>query len=497
MSFKCYRVRKFLKPQENIFFRIVSNELQNAFQNVSGLHVLIGNLGIDGAPADALFISNERIIIIDFKDYTGELSLLENGPWKITTKVKELEVKGGSYLNPFIQANEYRGSLITLLEKHSFSYLEGTHSNFKLGQISCMILFHKPISYRINDIPGKMSPYFYVEDNTTYIEKIKDIISSGLKLSDKEIMKILAVLGLGEDSLYDKDEKLGEEGNNSIPLDPFEKAQIKSPIQENYFVSKILGSKWIILLSLLGLIPFIGILFPALGLIFAIIGIPFAIFMIVIFLIALTEPDLNHLRLQIMCAIYIASLISSVWFLSKKKTEIFLAKGASFYSDDSGGAYRINIRNTKYTKNKSDNDTAKSELFRGTYGNIGDTFDVIIHYINKTSRALRNPKVRLQWNKARGELLLGIVVNEDSSRTVISDYAYIIVNKYLKDSKLTFRLTGFEWDPIHSNHKTMPFNQNGSELTTKNGFELGDIPGMLTGGIPDEGNIKVIGILSN
>jgi hypothetical protein len=71
MSFNSYLVRKFDHTHENQYFRQFSEKLDKAFGKLSGEHVLIGNISVNGHSLDALFICRGQIMVIDFKEYAG------------------------------------------------------------------------------------------------------------------------------------------------------------------------------------------------------------------------------------------------------------------------------------------------------------------------------------------------------------------------------------------------------------------------------------------
>jgi hypothetical protein len=86
MGFHSYLVEKFNTTHENRFFRHLNSKLNQALGDKDGSHVLIGNVSVDGQSLDAIFIKRGAIIVIDFKDYSGEVAFSENGPWKIKYK---------------------------------------------------------------------------------------------------------------------------------------------------------------------------------------------------------------------------------------------------------------------------------------------------------------------------------------------------------------------------------------------------------------------------
>jgi superfamily I DNA and/or RNA helicase len=205
MAYKSYLTRQYEHTQENAFFRAFSTQLRRTFKDVEGLHILIGNVSCNGHQIDALFISSGKIIVIDFKNYGGSLTFSETNAWRISTGNDFVFVKGGGGIrNPYQQVNAYRHSLREFLSNKQSDFLEPNHTNFNLGHLSGLVLFHQPITFDTNEIPQNIRVYFDVSDNNHCIATISDRTSGQLKLSDSEIGKILLTLDIREENLYDE-----------------------------------------------------------------------------------------------------------------------------------------------------------------------------------------------------------------------------------------------------------------------------------------------------
>lgn len=234
MAFKSYLIEQFNYTHENVFFRQVSNNLKKEFQNKNGLHILIGNLSCNGHQLDALFISKGKIIVIDFKNYGGKLIFSENNPWQIFPEEGEsVFVKGGgSIRNPYQQVNAYRNSLIQVLETKQNDFADKNHFDLNFRHTGGMVIFHNPIKIE-NNIPNKIEYYFDVVDNNTCIDRIKDKVSDKLQLSDEEINKILAILDIKDENLYDENQEIKEQDNKKLPSNAVERLQMIKRLLEN------------------------------------------------------------------------------------------------------------------------------------------------------------------------------------------------------------------------------------------------------------------------
>lgn len=107
---------------ENIQFRRVSSALKQLFEKKDWNGLLIGNPFNEDYSrfrADALLFYNHGVIIIDFKDYRGEIKLPANDQdfrltkWNnLTPSGDRILIKAGNrFINPFIQLDSYRSVL--------------------------------------------------------------------------------------------------------------------------------------------------------------------------------------------------------------------------------------------------------------------------------------------------------------------------------------------------------------------------------------------------
>ena len=215
MPYRSYLTRQYDHTHENSFFRVFSTQLRRTFREVDGLHILIGNVSCNGHQIDALFISSGKIIVIDFKNYGGTLTFSETNPWRISTGNDFVFVKGGGGIrNPYQQVNAYRHSLRQILSNKQSEILEPNHDNFNLGHLSGLVLFHQPITFDTNEIPQSIKMYFDVADNNNCIATISDRTSVQLNLADIEIEKVLTLLDIREENLYDETQ---EPANPQLP----------------------------------------------------------------------------------------------------------------------------------------------------------------------------------------------------------------------------------------------------------------------------------------
>ncbi|OCB71213.1 hypothetical protein B0A79_22740 [Flavobacterium piscis] len=176
------------KNYENTFFREFADNLKKMFDKYSLDGLLIANSECEAEKRlqiDALLVTEKAVLIIDFKNFGGKITLPKNaksefdfGKW--TNKNGE-QIKGGSSINPFIQLKTQKERFIKVVEKQILKKLSPSDS-FNAYHTVRAVCFQKPIEL-IGKIPSNEELNFFIFDKNTYLETIKDIID----ISDKEV----------------------------------------------------------------------------------------------------------------------------------------------------------------------------------------------------------------------------------------------------------------------------------------------------------------------
>lgn len=168
--------KKASRSHENIFFRKFARSLKGYFDAHDINGVLLGYPTCRIAnelQIDALLITERTMIIIDFKNYSGTLTLPDKsnfkvGDWEMSSGVT---VRGGSKTNPFLQLEHQRRLLAGMLKKKASDL-----TKFKPNHISTVVCFTKPVEV-IGSIPGKLTLRFFITDSRSYLEMLFDIVS--------------------------------------------------------------------------------------------------------------------------------------------------------------------------------------------------------------------------------------------------------------------------------------------------------------------------------
>ena len=166
------------KSHENEFFRYFARAVKAFFEKKGIGALLIGMpkcLGNQDLQIDALLITDSKMIIIDFKDYSGELTLpdeqdFRRGRWETS---EGIQVKGGSSPNPFYQTGLQRERLARILETFCRNL-----SKFNPRHITTMVCFQGVMDV-FGRIPGQYKPCFFIADRGNFLEKLYDIVSVG------------------------------------------------------------------------------------------------------------------------------------------------------------------------------------------------------------------------------------------------------------------------------------------------------------------------------
>jgi hypothetical protein len=157
---------------ENEQFRRVVSIIENTFKKLGYKGLLIGNPFNDSFykfRADAILFYDNGLVIIDFKDYQGNIKLPPNVEEFQTTKWynesdkdrSRLEIKAGSkFINPFRQLKYYREAFYEIVEKSLF--LNGFLNPSKV----CIAnIFSGPFEI-INEIPRNIPYYKLIQESS-------------------------------------------------------------------------------------------------------------------------------------------------------------------------------------------------------------------------------------------------------------------------------------------------------------------------------------------
>lgn len=235
MPVKIFLSRNFDHTHERVLFDEFCKKLFSAFHNSTDQYLCIGNFHVGGRELDAIFIKKDAISVIEFKNYGGTLTFYENGNWPITTIqngiANTIAVMGGANENPYQQIRQNKFALLNTLN------LFGNFQNTNLGHISGIVLFSQPLQFDPFSITPKVASWFHIADLDHTIEKLNQLTSTGINLTNQEIKGFQQLFNLGDENEVQTPEEFQLEG----PLDYEENINI----QENLVNEEIQDAEYL------------------------------------------------------------------------------------------------------------------------------------------------------------------------------------------------------------------------------------------------------------
>lgn len=146
---------------------------------------LIANSIWNGAEIDLVCILPSALLMVDFKDYGGQLAGAENGPWYIDG----IEVKGGSKQNPFHQLRDNKFSIMSWL--NNANLLQGRD----VSHTSAAVLFSGFTTGKPK-LAASALRWFFTTDMAHCRNLLTDLSSPKLKIYGQDIQAILSTLGV-------------------------------------------------------------------------------------------------------------------------------------------------------------------------------------------------------------------------------------------------------------------------------------------------------------
>ena len=182
MTFHAYRGNAFEHTHENKIFNDLYDLLEEVWKHRDEPLHLLGNFFVDGRDVDAIIIKRNALIVLDFKDFGGALKFSENGPWMIDGK----KVRGGSKANPYHQIRENKFLLLEYLQRKL-----DLQSSPNYGHIAGLCVFHRPVEFDHNSLPGPVSRWFHITDIDRALRDIDAIVSKEINFTNIDIQTII------------------------------------------------------------------------------------------------------------------------------------------------------------------------------------------------------------------------------------------------------------------------------------------------------------------
>lgn len=115
MGVRIYKISEYEHAAEIRQFDALCRILGELEAQTGGEYVLVGNCNIEGVELDALLFTPQAALVIEFKNWGGNIVAGENGPWTSDGRT----IAGGAYgKSPFAQARLNRGRTAAGLRKY-------------------------------------------------------------------------------------------------------------------------------------------------------------------------------------------------------------------------------------------------------------------------------------------------------------------------------------------------------------------------------------------
>ena len=193
MPVRAFLNSRFATTQENQIFDELLKRLNERWKNSDEHILLLGNFFYNNRDIDAMLIKRDGIIVIDFKDYSGELRFSENSIWTIGN----VTVKGGAFINPFVQVRSSKSLVANFFKENLENIFLGANKKISFNDVFGLILFHRKIEL-LNALPGEVKKWFYITDIDGICQTINQITNPNLNLSPEELLRVPKLLGLEE-----------------------------------------------------------------------------------------------------------------------------------------------------------------------------------------------------------------------------------------------------------------------------------------------------------
>lgn len=237
MSLIVYECQRAGHAHEIRQFGAAAQSLYDYFDGRDEMALFIGNVNIGEANLDGLIIKNDAVIIVEFKDYEGDIIARQNGEWMCDNKT----IKGGAGgKTVFEQLKKNQRILRRVIGENNYL------TEVQRSDIKGLVVFTKLKSYS-DDFDRTNKSWVYVSDLDNIGNSMHDILSSEFKdyktgrtsevsISDEDIFSFLRKIRIDESAL------VTEFSDTSImPKDLFDKN--KTHNGKHYSTATLLAKK--------------------------------------------------------------------------------------------------------------------------------------------------------------------------------------------------------------------------------------------------------------
>lgn len=171
---------------ENEIFNRLNEELHRS-NGGCGKMVLLQNISA-GSQIDALLIRATSIVVIEMKNYSGDIVGPENGEWYCSAGQKTIQINPGRE-NPFLQVKKYRGNVVDKIKRGAIQLGDARSADLEdrwIQFVSGLVIFTKIRSFN-TDIDSNRVKWFRCTDIDGAAKKLSEIGSTKMELTEEEI----------------------------------------------------------------------------------------------------------------------------------------------------------------------------------------------------------------------------------------------------------------------------------------------------------------------
>ena len=186
MALKTYLISEYSHKAETLQFESLSSVLEKLYKDKDEECILIGNYNIEGVELDGLLISERAVIVLEFKNWGGNINAAENGQWTSNGKT----IAGGAYgKSPFMQARLNRSKTRQGLER----FLQR-----EIKEIGVLVIFWQPASIDDSGLSDTVKKWLCTSDNEHLSENISTRLQGAQKFNSDFVRHIPELLKISQ-----------------------------------------------------------------------------------------------------------------------------------------------------------------------------------------------------------------------------------------------------------------------------------------------------------
>lgn len=147
-----------------------------------GESILVGNVSLAGIHLDAILFCRGGIRVFDFKDWSGQVEVIENGLWRCDGMIVE---GGAGFSTPFSRLCKERQGLNKALPELL---------NTSLPTVSAAVVFSGPCTFRADSLSAETTSWLKIADQQTMRDAFVGLSDSCI--DDAQLQQVALRLGL-------------------------------------------------------------------------------------------------------------------------------------------------------------------------------------------------------------------------------------------------------------------------------------------------------------